>query len=105
MDFVKLKKAFEDYAEVLHQYSLNTTTDRETLKEMFKTVLCKFVTKDNLFEVLTIMLVEKQKYHIENIKKDWPFVLDNTLHFKTFTNNREYVEEIVDTVKKFYKIK
>lgn len=105
MDFVKLKKACEDHAEVLHQYSLNTTTDRETLKNMFMTVLCKFQKKQYLFEVLTILLIDKQNYTIEDIKKDWPFVLDNTLYFKTFPNNQEYVTEIVDTVKKFYKIK
>lgn len=105
MDFVKLKKACEDHAEVLHQYSLNKTTDRETLKDMFKTVLTKFVKKENLYIVLEIMLADKQGYTIEDIKKDWPFVLDNTLHFKTFPDNQEYIDEIVDTVKKYYKIK
>jgi hypothetical protein len=105
MDFVKLKKACEDYAEVLHQYSLNTTTDRETLKDMFRSVLTKFVQKENFFIVLQILLVDKQQYQIEDIKKDWPFVLDNTLRFKTFPDNQEYIDEIIETCKKFYKIK
>ena len=103
MDFVKLKKACEDYAEVLLQYAINTTTDRETLKDMFSTVLCKFVKKETFYVVIGLVL--EHNYEIEDIKKDWQIKLTDYLNTQTFVNNPEYTDEIIDRVCKFYKIK
>jgi hypothetical protein len=103
MDFVKLKKACEDHAEVLLQYAINTTTDRETLKDMFSTVLCKFVKKETFYVVIGLVL--EHDYEIEDIKKDWQTMLTHYLNTHTFVNNPEYTHEIIDRVKSFYKIK
>ena len=103
MDYIKLKAATEDYANVLSQYSINRTTDRETLKDMFKTVLTKFVKKEYFYTIIGLFL--DHDWVIEDIKKSWESCLKEHLNNHTFQNNPEYTDEIIETVKKFYKIK
>jgi hypothetical protein len=104
MDFVKLKKAYEDYAEVLHQYANNKTTDRELLKDMISSVICKLYKKEHFYAVIELVLT-KNNYQFEDIKKEWKIKLIDYLSISFFPNNPEYIDQILDRVCKFYKIK
>lgn len=103
MDFLAFKKAYEDHAEVLRQYTLSKTATRETLKDQFSTVLCSFVKKEHFYNVMAEFL--NIDYVITDIKTQWAFILKDHLIQFTFENNPEYVDEIIDRVKDCYKIK
>jgi len=103
MNFLAFQKAYEDYANVLHNYTLSKTVDRDVLKEQFSTVLCSFVKKDHFYQVMINFLGET--FVLDDIKKDWESMFKAHLNEFTFKDNPDYTDLIIQRVKDFYKLK
>lgn len=103
MDYLAFKLAYEDLAQVLLQYTISKTVDRDVLKEQFSTLLCSFVKKEHFYNIMTSFL--SVDYNVEDIKTQWENMLKAKLNELTFVNDTNYTDQIIERVKECYKIK
>ena len=103
MNFLAFQKAYEDYANVLHDYTVSKTVDRDVLKEQFSTVLCSFVKKEHFYQVMIEFL--GLNWVIEDIKTQWESMFKTHLNEFTFPENTDYTDTIIQRVKDCYKLK
>jgi hypothetical protein len=102
MDNIQLKKAIAEYVETLKQYSENTTTDRELLRDMFIRIFCKFYKKEYFY--LAVALFNEIKHGVDDPVMKWDLTLSDAL-VPTFPEHPEYPGDIIKAIKKFYKFK
>jgi hypothetical protein len=101
MDKIKLKAAIADHVEVLIQYQSNTTTDKDLLKDMIINLFAKFTKKEIFLQAVYLF---NEKIHGVDDQMLWTVSLEDS--FKTtFPDNETFPAEIVNELKKIYKIK